>query len=121
MNEGALVKNNAHREVMKHRTGNPIRDSVGLFNVTKQKFPNMAIFHVSSEEIETICSAKNIQDCLDRSITIKGTRDFHHFSATNSLSHIAAKVYSASNDEKIVKISNFLDFSLHKKPILIIA
>ena len=98
---------------MKHRTGNPIRDSVGLFNVTKQKFPNMAIFHVSSEEIETICSAKNIQDRFDRSITIKGTRDFHHFSATNSLSHIAAKVYSASNDEKIVKISNFLDFSLH--------
>ena len=106
-NEGALVKNNAHREVMKHRSGNPIRDSIGLYNVTKEKFPNMAVFHVSSEDIETISSAKNIKDQFDRSITVRGTRDFHHFSTNNSLSHIVAKVYSASNDEKIVKISNF--------------
>lgn len=92
---------------MKHWSGNPIRDSIGLYNVTKEKFPNMAVFHVSSEDIETISSAKNIQDWFDRFITVRGTRDFHHFSTNNSLSHIVAKVYSASNDEKIVKISNF--------------
>ena len=66
----------------------------------------MAVFHVSSEDIETISSAKNIQDRFDRSITVRA-HDFHHFSTNNSLSHIVAKVYSASNDEKIVKISNF--------------
>ena len=67
---------------MKHRSGNPIRDSIGLYNVTKEKFPNMAVFHVSSEDIETISSAKNIQDWFDRFITVRGTRDFHHFLQT---------------------------------------
>ena len=92
---------------MQHRSGNPIRNSLGLYEVTKNHFKKMEVIHLSSEEIEKIYEENNIQDRFDGSSTISGTRSFHHFECDGSLSHLFARQYSISDRIKKVKISNF--------------
>ena len=67
----------------------------------------MEVIHLSSEEIQDIFDKNNIQERFDRSSTISGTRNFHHFECSGELSHLLAKNFSTSDRVKKVKINNF--------------
>ena len=90
----------------RNQIGNPVRDSLGLFQVTENKFKTFKVFHVSENEIREICNRYGIAERFDAAKAIIGIRQFHQFDAVDKRTNqLSIRYLSLSPRSKIVNIS----------------
>ena len=106
---GAILKTWARQETRNNPIGNPIRNIEGFYNGAVEKFANMKLFLVSSEQIDEIAAKMNIEERMKFAKTISGTHRLHHFCSIDG-SKTELKVKPVSNlDDSYYKIVKVLD------------
>ena len=103
----AAIKRYAARVTEANILNNPVRDSLGMYKVVKQKFESIALFHISKDEMNRLVAGRNIQDRFDRAQTIRGTRKIHQVDVDYSSKVL--KIRTTSNAPDIKEVPLYLD------------
>lgn len=101
---GATIKRYAAHVSQTHTVGNPIRDSQSLFEAAQEKFRNIKLFHVTTEDINEIDEKVGVSKRIANSRTIHHTRTFHSF-----------ETIPGNNEELRVKVLSTDKFSVPKR------